>query len=107
EPGWIHRGLGDLIADHGVPAEARAVSDLTGLAQALSDGPVIVSVSFRFPTNGSKGGHLVLITGPTWTNGELSGFFFNDPSRWGANNSYVTATRFDASFTGRIIATTT
>ncbi|MCP4966725.1 MAG: hypothetical protein GY926_16050, partial [bacterium] len=82
EPGWIHRGLGDLITDHGVPAEARAVSDLTELADALSDGPVIASVSFRFPTIGSKGGHLVLVTGPTWTNGELSGFFFNDPSRW-------------------------
>ena len=78
EPGWIHRDLGDLITNHGVPAEARGVSDLTELAEALSDGPVIASVSFQFPNNGSKGGHLVLVTGPTWTNGDISGFFFND-----------------------------
>jgi len=104
--GWVHTGLAELLRAHGTPAEARAVTSLGELARLVqSYGPVIASVTLHFPEDGRRGGHLVLVTGAEWHCREVTKIFFNDPSRWGAHHGHVSAARFAASFTGRIVST--
>jgi hypothetical protein len=81
------------------------VDALAGIVQ--TGGPAIASVTLHFPTDGSQGGHLVLVTGVTYIGGTVVDVHFNDPSRWGAVNNVVPADRFAASFTGRIVRTLT
>ncbi len=109
ERGWIHRGLADLLVRHGVPAEARAVDSLEELGRlVVAEGPAIASVTLHFPESGStRGGHLVLVTGVDWQSATVTDVHFNDPSRWGADNNRVSAARFAASFTGRVVTTRT
>lgn len=104
--GWLHAGLAELLVRRGVPATAEQVESVDDLATIVRVGcPVIASVTLQFPLDGSKGGHLVLVTGVTCEADRVASVHFNDPGRWGADNNVVPAERFAASFTGRIIRT--
>lgn len=105
--GWIHAGLARLVRRQGIGAEATQIdpehtSDLLG--EALAEGPVIASVTLALPTDGSRGGHLILLTGLTRAPGEVV-VHFRDPSTWGEQNTWVDWDRFAASFTGRVVRT--
>jgi hypothetical protein len=102
--GWLHAGLAELLASRGVWAMAGQVETVDDLAPILRAGcPVIASITLHFPMDGSQGGHLVLVTGVTCESDRVVSVHFNDPSRWGTENSVVPAERFAASFTGRIV----
>jgi Peptidase C39 family len=105
--GWLYAGLVDLLQARGVAAEAVAMDgpDIHGLLQsALSEGPVIASVTLQLPTDGRRGGHLVLVTGVSATE-EGHVVHLQDPSRWGEANTRAPLTRFAASFSGRVVRT--
>lgn len=105
--GWIHAGLATLLTRHGVSAVAEQIGSVDDLLTILCAGhPVIVSVTLQFPEDGSQGGHLILVTGVTREGDRVVTVHFNDPSRWGVDNHCVTAERFAASFTGRIVRPT-
>ncbi|MBS2772781.1 cysteine peptidase family C39 domain-containing protein [Anoxybacillus rupiensis] len=100
--GWIHQGLADLGEIYGLSAASIAIENATQLQLVLQiTGPLIVSITHKFPEDGRRGGHLVVVCGrhkgpePTIT--------FRDPSRWGANNSTVSEKRFFSSFSKRAI----
>jgi len=104
--GWLHVGLADLLTSRGIPAMADQIDSVHDLAPILRGGcPVIASITLHFPENGSRGGHLVLVTGVTCEADRVVSVHFNDPSRWGAENNVVLAERFAASFTGRVVRT--
>jgi hypothetical protein len=121
--GWVHAGLAQLLGIRGVGAEALPVKPdglSTFLISALHDGPVIASVARNLPTDGSRGGHLTLVTGMTLTSPASASsvsaspagapdhqvmIHFNDPGRWGEHNTTATMERFAASFSGRVIRT--
>lgn len=106
ERGWLHAGLAELLVSRGISASAEQVESVDDLAPVVRAGsPVIASVTLQFPLDGSKGGHLVLVKGVTCEADRVTGVHFNDPGRWGAENNVVSAERFAASFTGRIVRT--
>ncbi|MGH3568333.1 MAG: C39 family peptidase [Pseudonocardia sp.] len=102
--GWIHATLARMLDSHGVPAEAMPIRSAEEFVDSVRSGiPFITSVGDEFPTDGNKGGHLVVVTGCTDVGGALSAVYFNDPSAWGRSHHTVTAERFFASFTGRVV----
>lgn len=101
--GWIHQGLADLGKMYGLKASPLIIKDGDQLEHLLAtEGPVIVSITHKFPENGSKGGHLIVVCGRNQTSkGNI--ICFRDPSRWGESNSTVSEDRFFSSFSGRTI----
>jgi hypothetical protein len=74
------------------------------IVEAIENGtPFIASVRDEFPVDGSKGGHLVVVTGFTQDGGQLAEIRFNDPSAWGRAHPVLPAPRFLASFSGRVV----
>jgi ABC-type bacteriocin/lantibiotic exporter with double-glycine peptidase domain len=98
--GWLHSGLVDLARRHGMRAAARpvAVSEFAGLLRA--SGPLIVSVGHRFPVDGSRGGHLVVVNGQRRAAGETR-LDVRDPAPFGARRRSVPLARLAASYSGR------
>lgn len=78
--GWVHKGLISLSTTYGLNGEGYDLTSLSGeaafnkLATALEDGPVIVSVHYKFDPR-SKIPHLVVMDGID--NGVL---YYNDPA---------------------------
>ncbi|WP_329430636.1 cysteine peptidase family C39 domain-containing protein [Streptosporangium sp. NBC_01495] len=99
ERGWIHARLAELATSFGVPARAEAVApeDLIG---AISAAPLIISITEKFPTDGRKGGHLVVAHGYA---GAGPAILIRDPSAWGQEHDRVPLRRAVASYTGRAI----
>lgn len=101
--GWVHAGLVSLGAAYGLRGEARPAPTMDDLRSCLEStgGPLIASVTFRFPTDGRRGGHLVVVTAV----GEGPGarVCIRDPSSWGKEEDSVSAARFSASYSGRAI----
>lgn len=105
--GWLHAGLAQLLARHGIAATAGELGTVDDLAPIVrASALVIASITLHFPTDGSQGGHLVLVTGVTCQDDRVISVHFNDPSRWGAHNNVVPAERFASSFTGRVVRAT-
>lgn len=101
--GWIHHGLVELGERHGLTGRAIAAPTVDDLTESLAVGLPIVSVTWKFPTDGRRGGHLVLFTGEDRSAEGGPVVRFADPSRWGADNDCVSRSRFEASYTGRAI----
>jgi ABC-type bacteriocin/lantibiotic exporter with double-glycine peptidase domain len=101
--GWIHAGLASLGAAYGLRGEARQAATVDDLRSCLEStgGPLIASVTLRFPEDGRRGGHLVVVTAA----GEGPGarICIRDPSSWGKGEDSVSAARFSASYSGRVI----
>ncbi|MCY9827440.1 cysteine peptidase family C39 domain-containing protein [Vibrio splendidus] len=96
--GWIHSGLAELLSSRGVPAKAIPIEQ-EEICKGLAKGNMyIVSVTHKFPQNGCKGGHLVLLHS---IDGEV--VFFNDPSTWGESNKQLEKSVFFSSYSGRSI----
>lgn len=95
--GWKHRELASTISDFGIQARSQPMT-MTDVRNLLSENYlIIVSVTHKFPVDGRKGGHLVLI----YSIGEIDGeecIFFMDPSGWGKDNTFVTLDRFSKSY---------
>ena len=101
--GWIHAGLARLGATYGLRGEARPAATMDELRSCLEStgGPLIASVTLRFPEDGRRGGHLVVVTAA----GEDPGarICIRDPSRWGKGKDSISAARFSASYSGRVV----
>jgi hypothetical protein len=101
--GWIHVGLANLGGAYGVQGKAIPAPTIDDLRSCLEStgSPLIASVTWQFPEDGRRGGHLVVVTAV----GDGSGaqVCFRDPSGWGMDQSRISAARFSASYTGRVI----
>ncbi|MBO8171260.1 MAG: C39 family peptidase [Bacillaceae bacterium] len=98
--GWIHRGLAELGKRYGLKGHPIAIQNGDHLQQLLeTTGPIIASVTHKFPEDGRRGGHLVVVCGRH--NENTLTISFRDPSRWGQNHSCVSEKRFFSSFSGR------
>jgi len=103
--GWVHAGIAAMAARHGVAAEAvpAEAGDLPALLEAA---PVIVSVTWGFPEDGRRGGHLVVARGTAAAADGSTDVLIRDPSTWGQDHDRVPLERLAASYTGRCIAFT-
>jgi hypothetical protein len=100
--GWIHAGLAELGRRHGLQTHARPL-DLAEVADALHRcGPVVVSVGHHFPTDGRRGGHLVIVAGLYGIEGRPH-LEIRDPSPLGAAFRRLPLSRVAASYSGRAI----
>lgn len=102
--GWIHSKLVELLCFYDLSAIAIGIdSEIDLIISAIKHNKlVIASVSDGFPSDGRKGGHLVVVTGYSQQQSQKL-ISFNDPSAWGQHNSSVSFERFMHSFSGRII----
>ena len=101
ERGWLHTGIAEMATSFGVPgrAEPVAAEDLTG---ALDAAPLIISITERFPTDGRKGGHLVVAHG--YTDDEPDPvILFRDSSAWGQTHDQMPFSRVARSYSGRAV----
>jgi hypothetical protein len=101
ERGWLHADLADLATSLGVPAQAEAIQayDLPAL---LDEAPLIASVTCEFPTDGRRGGHLVVLRGYELGHDDPL-ILFRDPSGWGQDHDRVRLSRLAESYSGRCI----
>src|SRR5205807_734787 len=83
--------------------EARPAATLDDLRSCLEStgGPLIASVALRFPEDGRHGGHLVVVTAVD--EGLGARVCIRDPSSWGKAEDSISAARFSASYSGRVI----
>lgn len=102
ERGWLHAGIADLGATLGIPGSAEALP-MDELAERLAVGPLIVSITEQFPTDGRRGGHLVVARGIQPGEGGDLAVLIRDPSAWGQEHDRVPLSRLAASYTGRAI----
>ena len=110
EAGWIHRGLVDMVAAHGVPGVAlrhRKVADLEAAVQAGSLCIASVTVLFLGGTMRpegmpfGRGGHLVLaFAGP---GGELLCHHPSSRSEGNHRAWHLDLSRWEASFSGNFM----
>lgn len=100
--GWIHAGLAEIAEQLGVPGRAEPVP-AGELLDRLTVAPLIVSVTERFPDDGRRGGHLVIVHGHTDPGPAGPAVFIRDPSAWGQEHDRVPLARLAASYTGRAI----
>lgn len=101
--GWMHAGLASLGAAYHLRGEARPAATTDDLRSCLEStgGPLIASVTFRFPEDGRRGGHLVVVTAVD--GGPGARICIRDPSSWGKEEDSISAARFSASYSGRVI----
>ena len=83
-------GIAKLASEFGVPGHAEPV-EATRLLDRIATGPVIISVTEQFPTDGRRGGHLVVARG--FDDSPDPMIAFRDPSAWGQNNQEVPLSR--------------
>ncbi|MFD8386156.1 hypothetical protein ACFV2X_47950 [Streptomyces sp. NPDC059679] len=106
ERGWLHAGLAEIAEQLGVPGRAEPVP-AGELLDRLTVAPLIVSVTEKFPEDGRRGGHLVVVRGFTDPGpaDDAGGpeVFIRDPSAWGQEHDRVPLGRLAASYTGRAI----
>lgn len=99
--GMIHARLVEVAAALGLAGRAVPVDDLAALFTLGSAGfPSITSITHELPTDGRRGGHLVVAD--RWDS-RPEHVRFVDPSRWGRAHDRVHLVRFAASSTGRAI----
>lgn len=98
--GWIHARLADLASSFGVPSRAEAI-DIDDVPARLVEAPMILSVSDQLPTDGRRGGHLIIARG--WEDDGDQTIIIRDPSSWGQENSRVPLRRVAFSYSGRAI----
>jgi ABC-type bacteriocin/lantibiotic exporter with double-glycine peptidase domain len=76
--GWKHQTIVDLAEKYGLLAERTEEQTIEKLLEALdNEEPVIISVYKNF--NPSNGGHLIVLNGYFSADGNLEGFYVNDP----------------------------
>jgi hypothetical protein len=102
--GWLHAGIAELAGSLGLPGRAEAIA-AGDLPASIKDGPLIASVTFQFPDDGRRGGHLVVLRG--FEPGRADPLIlFRDPSRWGQEHDRVPLSRLARSYAGRCITFT-
>ncbi|MGW2423356.1 hypothetical protein ACWC0C_29600 [Streptomyces sp. NPDC001709] len=100
--GWLHAGLADLAARHDLPGRAEPVP-AGELLERLTTAPLIISITEKFPTDGRRGGHLVIARGYEAEDGPEPVIHFRDPSSWGQTHDRLPLSRVTASYSGRAI----
>jgi hypothetical protein len=101
ERGWLHAGLADIAGTFGVKATAEPVP-AEELTARLDDAPLIMSVTETFPTDGRRGGHLVVARGYEGDDSDPA-VLIRDPSAWGQEHDRVPLSQVTASYSGRAI----
>jgi hypothetical protein len=97
------RGISEVHArDIGLPAPEYRAGQLTARPES---GPLIASVSFQFPDDGRRGGHLVVLRGYELDQADPL-ILFRDPSGWGQQHDRVALSRLASSYIGRCITFT-
>jgi hypothetical protein len=95
--GWKHAELASLISCYGINAQAAHLPK-ESVVERVNNGEILItSVTHKFPDDGRKGGHLILVYGTRHINNQLS-LRFMDPSGWGANNTTIAYEQFCKSF---------
>lgn len=104
--GWIHAKLAEMADSYGLASSAREVGDdLEEICRLIHRRVlVIASVTWGFPCDGRKGGHLVLLNGFSRGGETITRLNLRDPSSWGLRHRSVDPQRFLCSFTGRIVS---
>lgn len=97
EWGWRHEQLAKVISSYGVSAKSMPLSVQQVVENLTISQLIIASVTHKFPCNGQRGGHLVLLYGLKKFFGQ---FFicFMDPTNWGEKHHVVTLEQFSHSF---------
>lgn len=95
--GWKHAELASLISDYGINAQAAHLTEQAVIERVNNGELLITSVTHKFPDDGRKGGHLILVYGASHSQNRTI-LKFMDPSGWGANNTTVTYEKFCKSF---------
>ncbi|MFF3069229.1 glutamate ligase domain-containing protein [Kitasatospora sp. NPDC057936] len=98
--GWLHAGIAEIAADFDIAGQAEPVP-AEELTERLAKAPLIISVTEQFPSDGRRGGHLVVAHG--FELGDDPVIHFRDPSAWGQDNDRVPLSRLAKSYTGRAI----
>lgn len=77
--GWKHQAIVDLAKDFGLRAERTEGDSVDELIESINNGhPVIISIFKKFKN--TNGGHLAVLNGYFMDkDGELMGFYVNDP----------------------------
>ncbi len=101
--GWVHSGLAEIGEKYGFQGKALPALTLGDLHSCLefTGSPLIASVTRRFPEDGRRGGHLVVVTAVDF--GPVPWICCRDPAGGEAQESRISAARFFASFAGRVI----
>lgn len=100
--GMIHARLVDVASGLGLGGRAVPVQDARTLfALGTAGYPPITSVTHALPTDGRRGGHLVVAD--RVDEDDPSSVRFVDPSRWGRDHDRATLARFTASWSGRAV----
>jgi hypothetical protein len=102
ERGWLHIGIAHLAESFGIPSAAEAVT-VAELPARLTDAPLIISVTEKFPEDGRKGGHLVVARGTAGSAHGDPDILIRDPSAWGQDHDRVALKRLSASYAGRCV----
>ncbi len=104
--GWIHSGLANLIIRRGLwampigmPRETEAIRHYMGKTGA----PFIASVTRGLPTDGRKGGHLVVVDGHDFFQKKQQVHVCDPDPDMGADTEWIDWERFKSSFSGRAI----
>ena len=110
EVGWVHRALAEMAVSAGLAAEARAAT-LSEIGEFVRQGTlVIASVSYeagdeRLPIT-RQGGHLMVVVGVEYLNGQPKAFYVNNPSGRRAElqaGARLPIERFAPAYSGRVI----
>ncbi|WP_456294864.1 cysteine peptidase family C39 domain-containing protein [Vibrio sp. AK197] len=96
--GWIHSGLVSILRNRNIISSAKPANH-NDILLGLSEGNIyITSVTHKFPTDGRKGGHLILAY-----YSDNNFIYFNDPSTWGEKEVKIDIDVFFSSYSGRCI----
>lgn len=97
ESGWRHDQLARVISGYGLAAKAMPLTTDQVLERLQSSQLIIASVTHKFPCDGRRGGHLVLLYALRDLYGQRV-ICFMDPTNWGKTHHAVTVEQFSHSF---------
>lgn len=104
--GWRHDQLAQTIEKHGIKAIVSKMTIESIKNHLLNRKLVIASVTHKFPIDGRKGGHLILLYKIRKIS-QVDYFCFMDPSGWGEFNHIVPVEIFSHSFSFKGIVLST
>lgn len=95
--GWRHEQLAQVISTHGITAQAMPLTLEQVIEKLTTSHLIIASVTHKFPCDGRRGGHLVLLYALRNMFGQRF-ICFMDPTTWGKTHHAVTVEQFSCSF---------
>lgn len=102
--GWLHKGLGELSKKYRLNYQLSGGNfNIDVILDSLNNKRlVIASIAHKFPSNGNKSGHLILINGYVYVENKIQ-LIIQDPSKWGRDNHIIDQDVFIRNFSGNVI----